>query len=289
MKKINNLLIIGGDNRQIYMADFFEKAGFGVTVYGMDDKKKKNITDIRNEIERADVIIFPLPASKDGKHISSIFPVKETYDDIIPKIKKDTLVFGGLIDKGIESKLKNRGIRYYDYFKREDVTIKNTVPTVQGILKAMIDNVDYTIHSSKCAVFGYGRIGKITADILKSIGADVTVCVRKDSDLANAGVKKLDSCLIKDFYLFSNQYDIIINTVPAPVIDRKVLENVKSDCLIIDVSSAPYGTDFAAAYEFGINAIQCPSLPGKVAPKTAGKIIAEAVISTLKEEEQWID
>ena len=192
-----------------------------------------------------------------------------------------------MIDKGIEAKLKNREIKYYDYFKREDVTIKNTVPTVQGILKAMIDNVDYTIHSSKCAVFGYGRIGKITADILKSIGADITVCVRKEADLANAEIRKLESCLIKDFYLVSNQYDIIINTVPAPVVDRKILENVKSDCLIIDVSSAPYGTDFATAYEFGINALQCPSLPGKVAPKTAGKIIAEAIISTLKEEELW--
>ena len=67
------------------------------------------------------------------------------------------------------------------------------------------------------------------------------------------------------------------------MIDRKILENVKSDCLVIDVASAPFGTDFATAYELGINAIQCPSLPGKVAPKTAGRIIADGIINMMKE------
>ena len=73
------------------------------------------------------------------------------------------------------------------------------------------------------------------------------------------------------------------------VIDRKILENLNKNCLIIDVASAPYGTDFATAHEFGINAIQCPSLPGKVVPKTAGIIIGEAIIDILKEENLWME
>ena len=284
MKKINKLLLIGGDSRQLYMADYLEESGFDVAVYALPEKSRKCVKNLKKEIENSDAVILPLPVSKDGKHIISSVPMKETVDDIISVIRNDSIIFAGMISRSTEAKLTKKGIKYFDYFKREDVTIKNTVPTVQGILKAMIDNIDYTIHSSKCAVFGYGRVGRITADILNSIGAEVTVCVRKTSDMAGAEIKRMKSCYISDFYKISNEFDIIINTVPSPVIDRKILENLKSDCLIIDVASAPYGTDFATAYEYGINAIQCPSLPGKVAPKTAGKIIAEAIINILKEE-----
>ena len=69
------------------------------------------------------------------------------------------------------------------------------------------------------------------------------------------------------------------------MINNKILESVREDCLIIDVASSPFGTDFARAYELGLNAIQCSSLPGKVAPKTAGKIIADGILNIIKEGE----
>lgn len=284
MQKMNNILIIGGDSRQLYMADYFEKLKFNVTVYGLPEKNRKCIKDIKSGISQADIIILPLPATKDGKYLSSLIPMRETVDDIIGSISENQIVFGGMLSKGLEAKIAKKTNRIYDYFKREEVTMKNTIPTAQGILKTMIDNIEYTIHSSKCAVFGYGRVAKITADILASIGADVTVCVRKYGDIAAAEVRGINGCMISDFKNISHNFDIIINTVPSVVINREILENVRSDCLIIDVASAPYGTDFAAAFELGLNAIQCPSLPGKVAPKTAGTIIADAIINILKEE-----
>ncbi len=284
MQNTNNILIIGGDSRQQYMADYFEKMDFNVSVYGLPEKKRKCVKDVKISIPQNDIIILPLPLTKDGRYISSQIPMKETIDDIIGCINEKHFVFAGMIGKGLEAKIAKKTPNIFDYFKREDVTIKNTIPTAQGILKTMIDNIEYTIHSSKCAVFGYGRVAKVTADILSSIGADVTVCVRKKADIAAAEIKGLKGCMISDFYNISHDFDIIINTVPSVVINREILENVRTDCLIIDVASAPYGTDFAAAFELGLNAVQCPSLPGKVAPKTAGKIIADAIISILKEE-----
>ena len=284
MKKSKNIIIIGGDRRQQYMADYFENTGFNVSVYGLPEKSRKCVSDIKSAINQCDIIILPLPATKDGKFITSQIPMKESIDEIIGCINENQYVFAGMISKGLEAKISKKTNRIFDYFKREDVTIKNTVPTAQGILKTMIDNVEYTIHSSKCAVFGYGRVAKVTADILSSIGADVTVCVRKSTDIACAEIRGINACFISDFHNIAHKFDIIINTVPSVVINRRILENVRTDCLIIDVASAPYGTDFAAAFELGLNALQCPSLPGKVAPKTAGKIIADAIISILKEE-----
>lgn len=281
---INKLLIIGGDIRQLYISYYLESLGYEIYLYGLPATVKKCEPKIKDAIKKADAVIFPLPISKDGKRIYSIVPVKETLDEIINFIDADKIVFAGMVDRGIKTKLSNRNIKIYDYFEREDVTVMNTVPTVQGILKVIIDNVDYTIHSCKCAVFGYGRVARVTADTLKSLGADVTICARKSGDLASARINGMKGCFVSDFKDIAAKYNIIINTVPSQIIDRTILSSLKSDCLIIDVASAPYGTDFAAANELGIKALQCPSLPGKVAPKSAGKIIADGILNIIKEE-----
>ena len=284
MKTAESFLIIGGDTRQIYIADSLEKKGKKVAVYGLPEITRKCIKDIKSAIKSSDAIVFPLPITKDNKTIFSVVPIKETLDELLSVISEGQLVFAGMLTKGAESKIKKNGAIPFDYFKREDVTLMNTVPTAQGILKVIIDNVDYTISSSNCAVFGYGRVAKVAADILSAIGAKVTVCARKNSDITLAKINGLNGCMISEFPAIAKDFDIIINTVPSRVIDRNVLENVKQSCLIIDVASAPFGTDFACAFEFGINAIQCPSLPGKVAPKTAGEIIADGILNILKEE-----
>ena len=281
---INKLLIIGGDIRQLYMSYYLESLGYEIYLYGLPETNRKCESKIKEAIKKTDAIIFPLPITKDGKHVFSITPVKETLDEIINLIDADKIVFAGMIDRGTKTKLSNKKIKYYDYFEREDVTVMNTVPTVQGILKVIIDNIDYTIHSSKCAVFGYGRVAKVTAEALKSLGADVTICARKNGDLASARINGMKSCYISDFTDDADKYNFIVNTVPSQIIDRNILSSLKSECMIIDVASSPYGTDFAAANELGIKAMQCPSLPGKVAPKTAGKIIADGILNIIKEE-----
>lgn len=284
MKDKQKFLIIGGDNRQLYMADYFEKLGHKVEIYGLPENNRFCCRNIYDEIKNTENIILPLPFSKDGKHLFSIMQIKETVDELISISDKNNRIFAGMVTDTMKAKLEKKGSKVYDYFKREEVTVMNAVPTVQGILKAIIDNIDYTINSSTIAVFGYGRIGSLTADILSSIGAEVTVCVRKYSDLAKASSKGIDSLFIRDFSSVASKYDIIINTVPATVIGREILNKVSKSCLIIDVASAPYGTDFAVASELGINAILYSSLPGKVAPKTAGEIIAKGVLNIIKEE-----
>ena len=280
-----HLLIIGGDSRPLYMADYLEERGFNIAVYGLPERARKCVTELKSAVEAADAVILPLPVTRDGRYVFSIVPVKETFDEMAAMFHKDQPIFAGMLSHSMRARLEKRCDEVYDYFEREDVTVMNSVPTAQGILKTMLENIEYTVHSSKCAVFGYGRIGKVTADVLSAVGADVTVCVRRPSAIALATVNGLGGCLISDFYKSADRYDIIINTVPAQVIDRKILKNVRPDCLIIDVASAPYGTDFAAAHELGINALQCSSLPGKTAPKTAGRIIADGVINILKERE----
>jgi dipicolinate synthase subunit A len=52
---------------------------------------------------------------------------------------------------------------------------------------------------------------------------------------------------------------------------------MKKSSVIIDIASIPGGTDFRFAEKRGLKALLAPSLPGIVAPKTAGQIIAKTV------------
>ena len=61
------------------------------------------------------------------------------------------------------------------------------------------------------------------------------------------------------------------------------LLKVDKDAVIIDLASAPGGVDYIAAQELGIKAYLELSLPGIVAPKTAGKIVYQ-VINNLVEK-----
>ena len=82
--------------------------------------------------------------------------------------------------------------------------------------------------------------------------------------------------------LISNA-DIIFNTVPALVLNNTILNSVSSEAVIIDLASPPGGTDFDSAKRLGIKALLAPGLPGKVAPRTAGRILAKILPKLLLE------
>ena len=57
---------------------------------------------------------------------------------------------------------------------------------------------------------------------------------------------------------------------------EKLLLAMQPGALIIDLASGSGGTDFAAAEKLGLAAVHALSLPGKVAPQTAGELLARA-------------
>ena len=78
-------------------------------------------------------------------------------------------------------------------------------------------------------------------------------------------------------------YDLVVNTVPARVLSEKELRDLKPGCLVIDLASKPGGVDFEAATRLGVRAIWALSLPGKVAPVSAGRAIKNTIYNMLSE------
>ena len=78
-------------------------------------------------------------------------------------------------------------------------------------------------------------------------------------------------------------YGRLVNTVPVRVLREAELADLKPGCLVIDLASKPGGVDFDAAARLGVKAFWALSLPGKVAPVTAGKSIKTTIYNILTE------
>ncbi len=89
----------------------------------------------------------------------------------------------------------------------------------------------------------------------------------------------LNTFSFKRFKKRSKDIDICINTIPYPIVNAAVIANMPAHTLIIDLASKPGGTDFRYAEKRGIKALLAPGLPGIVAPKTAGQILANVLVT----------
>ena len=275
--------MLGGDRRQQSLADALEAAGLAVRTFGLGEKSARAAADLEEAVARAQAVVLPLPCTKDETHIIGAAP-QIPIDRLAALFLPEQLILGGMLTASVAARLQRGGCRVIDYYKCEEITVRNVVPTVQGILKQLFEQIDYTVFGSSACVCGYGRVGRATARTLNALGAQVTVCARSGAARASA---ETDGCASCDFQRLPEKaasFDYIINTVPAPVLGAQVLRILKPSCLILDVASAPYGTDFAAAERYGVRALQCASLPGKAAPKTAGEILAQGILHLWEEE-----
>ncbi len=257
MKKI---CIIGGDNRLKKVKQVLENDNFYVDTLGLypDDNAK---------IELSDVLVLPVPTTKDNQTVftpltNRIIPLSE-----VAERATNQLIL--CCNYKFETK------ESIDYNTLDSYALLNAVPTAEGAIKIAIENTPYTLWKSNILIIGYGRVGKILADRLKNLGANVTVSARKPRDFAlldALGFNYINTENLSRQYL---NYDIIFNTVDFKVINDEMLKNCPSN-LLVDLSSKG-GFDLAYAKSLGINAIKPPGLPGIVAPETAGEILAKTV------------
>lgn len=283
------ITIIGGDNRQGYLAKSLSDDGIPVIVNGLEKysgiDKVQLVTDTAEAVSAADVVILPLPLTHDNITVHAPYSYSAIYlSDVFAAASPGQLLMGGRINEKLMKAVNNRNIRLVDYWEREELSVLNAIPTAEGALEIAMRETQRTIFDSNCLVIGYGRIGKILSGLLKSMGAHVTASARKAGDLAWIKSAGLTPVATGNLLNVIGECDIIFNTVPHVVLELKELLACKPGVVIIDLASAPGGVDFAAANQNGIEAIQALSLPGKVAPESAAEMIKETILNIIREE-----
>ena len=277
----NTVCVVGGDLRQRRLSELLLKDGYSVSTVGLFEED----FDL-SPLESADIAVFPMPVSFDNVYINAPFSKKQiALSYALERLSANCFVLGGRISGETEEILTKKGIQFADYYSREELIVKNAIPTAEGALEIAFSELPITVFGSKSLVVGYGRVGKVMAKKLRALESDVTVSARKYADFAWIEEGGMRAIHTEDLPVFAGDFDLIINTVPAMVLTEEVLKRVRDDALIIDLASKPGGVDFPGAKRLSKKVIWALSLPGKTAPVTSGEIIKEAITNILAERE----
>ncbi|MBQ3298747.1 MAG: dipicolinate synthase subunit DpsA [Ruminococcus sp.] len=284
--KIRSFGILGGDKRQLFLADSLIKDGYRVMLGGFDNLRsigEITIADVRTALGYSDAVLLPLPSVRADGSLNAPFAVSTLYfDEEEQELLKQKPVFASMKDRLIRAYPALKSARIYDYAARDDFSVLNAVPTAEGAVECAMSAYEGTIAGARCLTVGFGRIGKILARMLKALGAEVTVSARSSTDRAYISALGYDFVNTEKLTEIRG-YNIVFNTVPKLIFDRELLQNTDCDTLLIDLASLPGGVDFDAASALRIDAQRALSLPGKCAPKTAGEIIKTTVFRMIEE------
>lgn len=290
---LNNLhiLIIGGDERYLEVIKKVSGAAAIVHLIGYDqltfvEKNIKQTTMETVDFGIIDAIILPVAGTKDDGKIEA------TYSDEAICLTKDmirqTPAHCTIYTGNANDYLKNitREKQLVALFYRDDLAIYNSIPTAEGALKLVMEQTDVTVHGSNVMILGFGRVGKSVVNLFSSVGANVRVAVRKSANIARVTEMGLTPVKLEKLEQEIVGMDTVINTIPHPVIHADIIVAMEKSTLIVDIASAPGGTDFAFAKTHGIKTLHALGLPGKTAPKSAGRIIGGVLLELLRKQKK---
>ncbi|MBP1759817.1 MAG: dipicolinic acid synthetase, subunit [Firmicutes bacterium] len=273
--------VIGGDDRELYLISELQKQG--AYIVGVGFEKASPISgmtlapSLEDVVSQVDVLLFPMFGTDErgvvkAKYSNSPIVLNKKVLESIPA--RVPLVIG-FARPALRAVADNLGLKLVETGSLNELAILNSIPSAEGAIQMAMEATTITIHGSNSFVLGLGRCGWTLARMLQGIGARVTGVARKPSDLARAVEMGLHAVHFAELEDEISQAEIIFNTIPYPVLDRMMLDKVARDAVIVDLASIPGGTDFEYAQMLGIKALLAPGLPGLVAPKTAGRILAQ--------------
>ena len=264
MLRAKNIWVMGGDPRQAALAALLADDGHSVHTYALEQGAGMKCEPSTAGADRADCVILPLPASgQDGGLNTPLSERRHHLEEVLDGLRPGQLVCAGMVDGRLKELADARGLTLRDYFAREELPI--------------------TLHDARVLVIGFGRLGKALAPRLRALGAHVWVSARRYEQRAAAQGMGLGSEGVDRLPDWLCSYDLVFNTVPAPVLGVEELAALKEGALVIDLASRPGGVDLDAAAALGVRVIWALSLPGKVAPVTAGRYIKDTVYHIMEE------
>jgi dipicolinate synthase subunit A len=279
------IAVIGGDARYLELIRQLQSLSDTTIILVGFEKLEQGFTGLQqmdfHELNPAeiDAAILPITGTDSRGNVETVFsdqPIK-LEKEWFQKLNKSALIFTGNTSDYLNTAANEANVKLIPLLNRDDVAIYNSIPTAEGTIMMAIEHTDYTIHSSRVIVTGFGRVGNTVANKFSALGAKVSVSASSIKDLARITEMGLTAIPLNELHRHTNDCDLLINTIPHKIITKEEIIHLPSHALIFDLASKPGGTDFEYAEKRGIKAILAKSLPGIVAPKTAGKILADVI------------
>lgn len=108
----------------------------------------------------------------------------------------------------------------------------------------------------KVMILGYGRTGKSIENVLNKLNIDIITVTTDDMEQSLSQIYSKKSVDFSEFGEFLDKVNIIVNTIPALVLDKNELEKISTSTTIFDISSSS-GTNIEFAKK---RALKCCTL-----------------------------
>lgn len=253
-------------------------------IFFIDTSDKRNIYVMQGLKDLGyQCVEWPTEQTSNNKQSVYVFsPAKKLTD--LTLLNKNSIVFGGKQSHEVVLEMQQKNIEYFNLMQNEIFTINNAKLTAEGVLAVVIASTEKSIFSNNVLVLGSGRCGKTIVLLLEKLGIKVTVATFHKDSYENAYVFTNDVLYKDELEDEINKFDIIINTVPLPIISPKLLENMQKDVAVIEVASINCISN-ELLNKYKINYILAPALPKVYSAFSAGHLMLKQILNTLTKEE----
>ena len=271
---MERIAVLGGDERMRLLARMLKREDREVT-------DRPTFSALPVEAAAADRVVLPVPLERGGKLSGTDVPLGELWKVCRPGQR----LYAGAVSAEAREAAQALHLSLTDYLEREELAVRNAVPTAEGAIAAAMARLPVTLRGTRCLVLGFGRIGKLLAQDLHALGACVSVAARRIEDLAWIDAFGYTPLPIRQMRGKLGSFRVIFNTVPQRVLDGDALREVRKDCLLLELASRG-GFDMETAETLGIETVKASGLPGKYAPESAAYAIRQTLERIWEEEKQ---
>ncbi|WP_438317742.1 hypothetical protein [Sporosarcina sp. FA9] len=248
----NRWLFIGSDRRIAVCSEIMASRGHLCRYFESDI--------VISELEETIIEFRP-------NHI--VFPILQLKGDFPVKLlKKETKLFVGVADDKWLRPFLDAGLEIHSFLKEEQFVWRNARLTAEGFIAEYYTRTKRVISGEPFFVAGLGKVGKMVADVLASLGAHVTILARSNTQLGEALANHYSAQkLTSDFEL---QEGCLINTIPS----QWLTPSSHTKLRIFDLASAPGCLRANGVSEYYTI---LPGLPGIHFPIDAATALADAL------------
>lgn len=241
--------IIKGDSRYTYLAKMLDNV--------IISDKLEDFVDI-------DILLLPLGG------INNDDIIKQTNINLIDILNNNRIkvIITGNNNIEIKNICEEYNIRLFNLLEDNDFVKSNALLTAKGALY-FIHNGIFDIMDKRVLIIGYGNIGYYLAKLLKSYDMEFYIYTLNDIENKYINLQEFNKAIE-----ITNNYDIIINTIPKNLdLDYSRLNGAT----IYDLASYPYGFDLEKIEANKIDYRILSVVPSKYAPESAAKIIKKII------------
>jgi hypothetical protein len=160
------IAIVGGDNREKEIARCAAETGAVVRAYGFP-WPVGGIAGVRHEknagdcFEGADFALFPIPGiASDGALFSPECAERIIPDEsMLSRMRSSAHIILGWADPHLKRRCEALGITLHEYEWDVELMLLRGSAIIEGMLKVIIENTEFTIHGAKVCLIGQGTIG----------------------------------------------------------------------------------------------------------------------------------